>query len=158
MNVAIYSRVSSIDQNVQQQSKYLRNWCKSQGYTVVESVLDTESGTLPLRHRKKFRKLLNPKNKYRAIVVYNLDRLTRNWYDENFIEQMFFDNWSDLQLISTCEPIDLSTASGRMMFRMKLVVSCFMPEDMKEKQKIGISRAKKEGKYKGRKKGSKNKK
>jgi len=33
-----------------------------------------------------------------------------------------------------------------------------MPEDMKEKQKIGIDRAKKEGKYKGRKKGAINKK
>lgn len=158
MKVAIYSRVSTVDQNVRQQSIYLRQWCGSQKHEVVKSVLDTESGTLPLRSRPKFRKLLNPKKKYQAIVVYNLDRLTRNWYDENFLEQMFFDNWSELQLISTCEPIDLSTATGRMMFRMKMVVSCFMPEDMREKQMIGIARAKKQGKFQGRKKGSKNKK
>jgi hypothetical protein len=41
--------------------------------------------------------------------------------------------------------MDLSTASGRLMFRMKMAVSCYMPEDMREV--AGIERAKKEGKY-----------
>jgi len=43
------------------------------------------------------------------------------------------------------------------MFRVKMAVSCYMPEDMREKQRIGIARAKAEGKYKGRQKGAKNK-
>ena len=44
------------------------------------------------------------------------------------------------------------------MFRVRMAVCCLMPEDMKEKQKIGIERARAEGKYLGRKRGSKNKK
>ena len=44
------------------------------------------------------------------------------------------------------------------MFRIKMAVNCHMPEDMLEKQAIGIARAKKEGKYKGGKVGRKWKK
>ena len=40
-----------------------------------------------------------------------------------------------------------------MMFRIKMAVGCYMPEDMREKQIIGIERAKLEGKYKGGSKG-----
>jgi DNA invertase Pin-like site-specific DNA recombinase len=55
------------------------------------------------------------------------------------------------------DEINLSNASGRAMFRMKMIMNCYMPEDMREKQVIGIDRAKREGKFKGRKKGSVNK-
>ncbi len=39
------------------------------------------------------------------------------------------------------------------MFRIKMAVQCYMPEDMFEKQKVGIERAKAEGKFKGGKRG-----
>ena len=45
--------------------------------------------------------------------------------------------------------MDLSNAAGRLMFRMKMAVGCYMSENMREKQVVGIERAKKEGKYKG---------
>jgi len=38
-----------------------------------------------------------------------------------------------------------------------MAIHCFMPEDMREKQKVGIERARKQGKYLGRKPGAKNK-
>jgi len=148
MKVAIYSRVSTKDQNVRQQSLDIRRWCYAQGWDVVKAVLDKESGTLPLRKRKNFRKLLTKPNKqYEAIVVQNLDRLTRNWEDEYYIEEQFSNG--ELKLISKGDKIDLKTASGRAMFRMKMIMSCFMPEDMRERQAIGIARAKKEGKFRG---------
>jgi len=94
-------------------------------------------------------------NNKESLIVYNLDRLTRNWDDVTYIERIFRDNWEYTKLLSTCDTVDFSDASGRMMFRLKMAVSCFMPEDMKEKQVIGIDRAKREGKYKGGKKGRK---
>lgn len=115
--------------------------------------MDLESGRLPLTERKKFRKLLIEEPEYEAIVIYNIDRLTRNWDDVTYIERFFRDNWERCKLISTSDSIDLSNASGRMMFRIKMAVCCFMPEDMREKQQIGINRARLEGKYKGGKKG-----
>lgn len=154
MRVAIYCRVSTDDQNVKQQAAYLKEWCTKQGFTIKRIVMDEESGLLPLTERKKFLKLLK-QNDYDAIVIFNLDRLTRNWDDVTMIESFFRENWNTKKLISAGDSVDLSNASGRMMFRIKMAVSCYMPEDMREKQKIGIDRARKEGKYKGGKKGRK---
>ena len=154
MIAAIYCRVSTDDQNVSQQAQYLKEWCSKQGFNIKRVVSDEESGALSLTERKKFLKLLN-QNDYDAMVIFNLDRLTRKWDDVTMIESHFRNNWETKKLISTGDSVDLSNASGRMMFRIKMAVSCYMPEDMREKQKIGIDRAKKEGKYKGGKKGRK---
>lgn len=150
MRVILYARVSTEDQNVRQQIEYLKEWCANQGHDVLKCVMDEESGTLPLRERKKFIRLLETSkvDGSEGIVVFNLDRLTRNWDDVTYIEKHFRENWTKCKLVSASDSIDLSNASGRAMFRIKMVFNCFMPEDMREKQKIGIARAKAEGKYK----------
>ena len=157
INVIIYSRVSTTDQNVAQQIDYLRKWCANQGYNIVKVVADKESGTLPLAQRKQFKKILANTGDAEAIVVYKLDRLTRNWEDTILIETHFKRNWDTCRLISACEPVELGTAAGRFNYRVLMALNCYMPEDMLEKQRIGIARAKAQGKYKGRPKGSKNK-
>lgn len=156
MKVAIYCRVSTEDQNVKQQERYLADWCSKHSYEITKKVIDEESGRLPLTERKRFKRLLEDSindTNFEAIIIYNLDRLTRNWDDVTLIERHFRDNWDKCKLISVSDSIDLSSASGRLMFRVKMAVQCFMPEDMREKQKIGIDRAKAEGKYKGGKPG-----
>ncbi len=149
MKIAIYSRVSTEEQNVNQQAKKLVEYANSQKWIIAKVIKDEESARKPLFERKKFLRLTKELDQYDAILVFNIDRLTRNWDDESKIEQLF----SKCNLISMSEPINLHNASGRLMFRVKMAVSCFMPEDMFEKQVIGIERAKKEGKYKGGKKG-----
>ena len=158
IKINLYARVSTEDQNVKQQMLYLGEWAKKNEYNVVKTVMDTESGIKPLIERKRFLKLLKEsKTDGTNIGIVNLDRLTRNWEDVVFIEKHFRESWDKSKLISVGDSIDLSNASGRFMFRVKMAMCCYMPEDMKEKQIIGIERAKKEGKYKGRKIGSKNK-
>lgn len=160
MKLNVYSRVSTEDQNVDQQARYTTERLIKDGHTIFQVIKDTESGTLPLNKRIKFLKLLNHSLENHAIDgigIYNLDRLTRNWDDVTFIERFFRDNWEYCKLISTSDPIDLSNAAGRLMFRIRMATSCYMPEDMKEKQRIGIDRAREQGRYKGRKPGTKNK-
>ncbi len=151
MKVSIYCRVSTEEQNIKQQVAYLKDWCIKQKHEVVKIIADEESGRLPLIERKKFRKLLelSKLGLFDAIIIHNLDRLTRNWDDVTLIEKHFRENWDKCKLISASDSIDLGNASGRLAFRIKMVVNCFMPEDMFEKQRIGIERAKNEGKYKG---------
>lgn len=153
MKVALYCRVSTEEQNVKQQLDYLTKYALAKGFEVVKRIGDTESGSLPLHERKAFKKLLEQYTDYDALVVYNLDRLTRNWDDVTLIEKHFREHWSICKLISASDSIDLSIASGRLMFRIKMAIQCYMPEDMREKQRIGIERAKLEGKYKGGKPG-----
>lgn len=158
MKVDVYCRVSTEDQNVKQQVRYLKNWCLVQGYKINRCIADMESGRLPLTKRKKFRKLLNDHKDSDGMVVFRLDRLTRYWDDVTLIEKHFRGWWETYKLISAGEPVDLSNAAGRFNFRVMMALNCYMPEDMREKQKIGIERAKRQGKYKGRPKGAKNKK
>ena len=144
----VYARVSSIDQNVKQQSKYIREWAKKQGLRLVGSVLDKESGRTPLVSRSAFMPLLDRAVKQKAgIIVLSLDRLTRNWDDVTYIEAHFREFWDVSPLLVTNFQVDLSNAMGRFLFRVFMAQACFMPEDMMEKQVIGIARAKKENKY-----------
>ena len=153
MRLDLYARVSTEDQNVLQQIQCLRQWAVNNNHTISKEVQDKQSGKVPLEQREKFLKLLmHPKGD--AMLVLNLDRLTRNWDSVTFIEKQFRSSWDDYKLISTSDNIDLSTANGRLMFRMQLAINCNMPELMLEKQKIGIARAKAEGKFKGRQKGA----
>lgn len=144
MRIAIYARVSTDDQNVRQQLEKLREYASARGWTVCREIADEESGRLPLMERKRFMKLLADLSGLDAVLVYNIDRLTRNWHDEAELERAFSGSCT---LLSMSDSVDLSNASGRLMFRMKMAVSCYMPEDMREKQIVGIERAKKEGKY-----------
>ena len=156
--VGLYARVSTDDQNVKQQMDYLKEWASKNGYCVVRVVMDTESGRTPLTQRRRFLRLLDESKtgSMDLIAVVNLDRLTRNWEDVVLIEKHFREHWNVCKLVSCGDSVDLGNASGRLMFRMKMALCCFMPEDMREKQEIGIARARKEGKYRGRKKGCRN--
>lgn len=151
MKVRLYARVSTTHQDVDQQMIYLRQWARRNEHMIIDEILDTESGTIPLLQRVQFKYALdNPKGD--AMVVVNLDRLSRNWYDENELEKYFAEG--EYKLISVKDEVNLSNANGRLMFRIKFAINCNMVEDMKEKQNIGIARAKKEGKFKGRPKGA----
>ena len=153
--MALYARVSTDDQNVDQQIQYLKEWAKRNEYKVVKVIKDVESGIKPLTERRRFLRLLDESKTgaMDTIGIVNLDRLTRNWEDVVLIEKHFRENWEVCKLVSAMDNIDLSNASGRFMFRIKMAVCCYMPEDMREKQRIGIDRAKMQGKYKGGKKG-----
>jgi len=153
----VYCRVSTDEQDVDQQAEYCKNWARQNNHTVVWTLKDKQSGKLNLMERPKFMKIIHKKYNfgYDAVLVYNLDRLTRNWDDVTMIERFFRDNWSVCKLISLSDSVDLSNASGRLMFRIKMATNCYMPEDMREKQRIGIERAKRQGKFKGGKKGRK---
>jgi len=156
MRLDLYARVSTEDQNVLQQIHTLRQWALKNDHVIASEVQDKQSGKVDIKERKEFLNLLmNPKGD--AMLVLNLDRLTRQWDNVVFIEKQFRSTWDTYKLISTSDEINLSNASGRAMFRMKMIMNCYMPEDMLEKQKIGIARAKAEGKFKGRQKGAKGK-
>lgn len=156
MNLTLYARVSTEDQNIDDKMQELRNWASSNNHRIVCEVWDTESGTIELKDRKKFLQILdNPIGE--AIVVNKLDRVTRNFDSVTLIEKYFRENWNTFKLISLDFPVNLESAVGRLMFRNMMTLACFEPEQMKERQKLGIARAKKEGKFKGRQKGAKGK-
>ncbi len=157
MKVTLYARVSTKDQSVDDKMKELRKWATNNNHRIVYEVWDTESGTIDLKDRVKFNQILNnPIGD--ALVVNKLDRITRNFDSVTYIEKYFRENWNKFKLVALDFPIDLESAVGRLMFRNMMTLACFEPEQMKERQKLGIERAKAEGKFTGRKRGALGKK
>lgn len=148
--INLYCRVSTEDQNVEQQVEFGKAWFERAGFIIGHITADKESGKLPLTERKQFHEHIKKSlEEARPVGIVKLDRLTRNWYDENLLERHFRENWNKSRLISAGETIDLKSAMGRAWFRVCMVIACLMPEQMLEAQRIGIDRAKTEGKYKG---------
>ena len=171
MKVCIYARVSTVDQNVEQQVENCKTWAKNNGHEVVWTIKDKESGAKDLQERERFKRIvgtingtIDPKHRYNfldqcdALVIQRLDRLSRNWFDENYLEKAFsVDNKLGVNLLSTSEPINFNNAEGKFIFRLQFAIACRERDVLHERTMIGVNRAKAEGKYKGRPKGSKNK-
>ncbi len=158
MNKAIiYARISTNQekQNINQQVEYCKKQAELKGFIVIKVFKDEKTGkTSDRRGYQRMLKFLK-ENPEVTLIVQDTDRLTRNFYDGVEFEKFVLEN--KIKLVSLSELVDLETANGRFMFRIKLAMNNFYVENLHDKIKIGVSRAKKEGKYKGRKKGAKSK-
>jgi site-specific DNA recombinase len=153
VKVAIYARISTDrgEQNIKQQIAHVREFCKRKGYEIYKVYKDEKTGKT--KQRNDYQKMLRQwhEGKFETLVVQDVDRLTRDYYDGVALEKFVIEK--DKIIISLSEPVDLTTPYGRFMFRVKLAMNSFYVENLVEKIRIGIQRAKKEGKYRGGKKG-----
>ena len=154
---AIYTRISTNKekQNIEQQVEYCKKWAEREGYEVIKVFRDEKTGKTD--NRRGYQRML----KYLlendvVLIVQDTDRLTRNFYDGVEFEKFVIEN--DIVVKSLSENIDLKSPNGRFMWRIKLAMNNFYVENLVDKIRVGVARAKKEGKYLGRKKGTKNKK
>jgi DNA invertase Pin-like site-specific DNA recombinase len=82
-------------------------------------------------------------------VVTKLDRFARNLETAIALEKRIAAKGATLKILSM--GIDTATPTGRLMFNVLGSVAQFEREIMLERQKEGISRAKAQGKFRGRK-------
>lgn len=162
--IGLYARVSTDEQNVKQQLEILIKYVKSKNLKYRSYPDEGFSGTTT--DRPKWSELLNDclNKKINKIMVVRSDRITRdlsyaltflNFIQENKIELVSLHDGINIKPFENAESIsDLFTLVDNI-FRFKL--SCLLAEReimlQSERRKIGIERAKKEGKYKGGKKG-----
>lgn len=156
MKVAIYARVSTKDQNINKQIKILQEYCERNKYSVYYTYKDDAvSGSETSRQGLNDLFTDGYNEEYDMILVYDIDRIGRSWElgvtFENFLKD------TGIELESLRDDVDMKTANGRLNYRIKCVVAAFEREATREKSLEGIKLAKKQGKYKGRKPGSKNK-
>lgn len=143
--IVSYLRVSTNDQTVSNQRQELER----RGYKIDKEFIDEGvSGTV--RDREGLNKMLDYVREGDTIITYELSRIGRSTKDiMGIIHQL---KESKVNLILVREGIDLSTKMGEMMLTMLSSIYQMEVETLKERQAIGIIRAKAEGKYKGRKK------
>ena len=91
-----------------------------------------------------------------VLVVKKLDRLARSVADTVKIQERLEANKAGLKILDL--DIDTTTPGGRLQFNLFAAIAQFEREVMLERQKVGIAKAKADGKYKGRKPTSDDKK
>ena len=83
------------------------------------------------------------------LVVKKLDRLARSVADTVKIQEQLAAKNAGLKILDL--KIDTTTPEGRLQFNLFASIAQFEREVMLERQKVGIAKAKADGKYKGRK-------
>ncbi len=154
----IYARISTNrgEQNIQQQIDYLKKHALKSGLKIIKVFKDEQSGKDS--NRRGYERLLAflGERPEVSLLVHDTDRLTRDFYDGIELEKFLIKY--DIDLISLSEIVDLKSANGKLMFRIKLALNAQYIDNLLSKIKVGVARAKLEGKYKGRRKGSLNRK
>lgn len=84
-----------------------------------------------------------------VLVVTKLDRLARSVADTVDIQKRLEEKKAGLKILDM--QIDTTTPTGKLQFNLFAAIAQFEREVMLERQRVGIEKAKTEGKYKGRK-------
>lgn len=141
MNVG-YVRVSSLDQNEERQIEGLKKYQIDKWFTEKISGKNM--------NRPKLKEMLDYVREGDTVYIHDFSRLARSTKD--LLDIVEFLNKKGVHLVSNKENIDSSTPSGKLMLTVVGAIYEFERTNLLERQREGIEIAKREGKYKGRKK------
>lgn len=141
MNIA-YVRVSTVEQNEARQIEALEKRGIEKWFTEKISAKDT--------NRPKLKEMIDFARQGDTIFIHDFSRLARSTKDLLDIVEIL--NNKDVHLISNKENLDTSTPTGKLMLTMIGAINEFERTNLLERQREGIAIAKRNGKYKGRKK------
>ena len=142
MTTYIYSRVSTQDQNSEQQAAFLEGQ-----YNSDITITETFSGTTT--DRPNFQKLLTLLVSGDKLIVMEVSRIGRNTSEVLAVADTLKAKGISL-IVHQLGGLDVTSPSGEMILTMMAGLAKMEREQMLERQAVGIARAKKEGKYKGR--------
>jgi len=152
--IACYVRVSTQEQHLENQKTEIAKWLKLNGIDQKMVMWFEDVGTGNDLSRPQFMQMQRHihSGRVKTVVMWKLDRVSRRLRDGvNLLS-----DWTSLGLrvVSTTQQIDVSGIMGQMVASMMFGLAELEQSQRKERQEIGIARAKDEGKYKGRKPGS----
>jgi DNA invertase Pin-like site-specific DNA recombinase len=148
MKAAIYARVSTVDQEPENQLQELRRYVEARGWTAVEFVDRGVSGAKD--RRPALDQLLRDakRRRFDVVVCWRLDRLGRNL--KHLITLL-----EDLQalgvaFVSLAEGIDATTPAGKLQMHILGAIAEFERGRIVERVKAGLARARAQGRKLGR--------
>jgi len=144
MTLLGYARVSTDDQHLQGQLFAL----EIAGCTTIYQ--ETATGTKATAAvRPEFNRMVAAATAGDVIVTAKLDRIARSTMDLLNLMKQLADRGIKFRALNMPE-FDTTTATGELMITMLGAIATFERKLMLERQKDGITRAKAEGRYKGR--------
>ena len=138
-----YARISTKGQHLDLQIDALK---KAGCEKIYKDII---SGSLS--NRPALNQLLNDANKNDVIIIWKLDRLGRSL--KNLVELINTLNEKEVGLKSINDPVDTTTAQGRLIFNIFGSLAEFERELIKERTLAGLEAARDKGKIGGRPKG-----
>jgi DNA invertase Pin-like site-specific DNA recombinase len=149
--VALYLRVSTSGQTVENQRRELEAWAARAGHEIVEIYQDAGiSGSKGRDKRPGLDQALKDaaRRRYDMLAVWSVDRLGRSLQDAvNAMQEL---RGTDRGLYLHTQALDTSTPSGRAMYGMLAVFAEFERAIIVERVNAGLARAKAQGVKLGR--------
>lgn len=144
-----YARVSSKEQNLERQKELLLK-------SGVDKIFSEKVSGASLDNRPELSKLLSILRFDDTVVVTELDRLSRKADDITYIMNEIQKKEADLEVLNLpmtkTEDKNLNKLLNNMILEIYKYIAESEREKIRERQRQGIEIAKKQGKYKGRKK------
>jgi len=149
MKVAIYARVSTNEQNVQNQVVELERYCTARAYEVYKMYVD-EGVSGSKESRPQFDAMMSAASKrlFDCLLVWKLDRLSRSL--KHLLNTMDTLNSLGISFICYTDNIDTTTSTGKLMFSIIGAFSEFERSLIRERVCLGLQRAREKGKKLGR--------
>jgi DNA invertase Pin-like site-specific DNA recombinase len=148
MRAAIYARVSTFDQEPENQLAEVRRYITARGWTAVEYVDRGVSGAKD--RRPALDQLLTDarRRRFDVVVVWRLDRLGRNLRHLITLLEEF--QALGIAFVSLNEGIDATTPAGKLQMHILGAIAEFERARIAERVRAGLQRARLQGKRLGR--------
>jgi DNA invertase Pin-like site-specific DNA recombinase len=150
-NIALYLRVSTADQSVENQERELAAAAKRAGWTIAAVFKDVGiSGAKGRDKRPAFDRLCKAitRREFDLVAAWSVDRIGRSLQDlVHFLGEV---HASGVDLYLHQQGLDTSTPAGKALFQMMGVFSEFERAMIVERTKAGMARARAQGKRIGR--------
>ena len=148
MTAAIYARVSTFDQEPENQLGELRRYGAARGWTATEFVDRGVSGAKDRRPALDLMLQAARRRKVDVIVCWRLDRLGRNL--KHLITVLDELQALGVAFVSLNEGVDGTTPAGKLQMHILGAIAEFERDRVRERVLAGLERAKAQGKRLGR--------
>jgi DNA invertase Pin-like site-specific DNA recombinase len=140
MNAVIYARYSSDNQreeSIEGQLRECKLYCERHGITVIKSYIDRALSAKSDR-RPDFQNLIRDSEKrlFDAVIVWKLDRFSRNRYDSAYYKRLLRKN--GVRVISATESLS-NDATGILLESMLEGYAEFYSSELSEKIRRGLT-------------------
>ena len=148
MKAAIYARVSTFDQEPENQLAELRRYADARGWTATAYVDKGVSGAKDKRPALDQLVADARRRRFDVLVVWRLDRLGRNL--RHLILLLDELNAVGVAFVSLGEGIDTATPAGRLQLHILGAIAEFERARIQERVRAGLARVRAQGRTLGR--------
>lgn len=148
MKAAMYARVSTLDQEPENQLHELRRYAQARGWAAVEYLDRGVSGAKDRRPALDQLFADAKRRKFDVVVCWRLDRLGRNL--KHLVTMLDELQAFGVAFVSLAEGIDATTPAGKLQMHILGAIAEFERDRIRERVLAGLQRARTQGKRLGR--------